>query len=184
MIVDSAHNIGLLEKILQIQIIFMNLEEDFDELEYPTWVYRDIIDEDTLLWQQGIRMTFIDFHKKYTLHDSDWIGIFFDVGYQQTATLAIQWDPVWLPDSIAKSTSKVSDWLYLFIKLQNVTQFSTGNYVDIGGNCRSIACCEIEEIDGKKILAIDDVYGGQINIIYQGKETFLAMDKNRCVLSI
>ena len=41
-----------------------------------------------------------------------------------------------------------------------------------------------DEYDGKKFLTSDDVFGGQINIIYQGEETFLAMEKDRQILSI
>jgi hypothetical protein len=161
----------------------MTLKEDFDELDYPDWVYRELI-EDGLPWQEGRKINFTEFNKKYTLHDSNWIGIFFNVAYNQTATLAIQWDAVWLPDQIVQSTSIVSDWPFLFIQLQNIEQFSSSNYVDIMGSCRSIANSEIEEIDGSKFLAIDDVYGGQVNIIYRGNETFLAIEKNKNILSI
>jgi hypothetical protein len=161
----------------------MNSEEDFDELDYPAWVYRELV-EDCLPWERGRKINFTEFNKKYTLHDSGWIGIFLNVAYDKTATLAIRWDAVWLPDEIAKSTSIVSDWPYLFIQLTNIEQFSTSNYVDLGGLPRSISGCEFEEIDGKKFLAIDDVFGGQINIIYQGEENFLAMEKDRRVLLI
>jgi hypothetical protein len=161
----------------------MTSQDDFDELDHPGWVYKELV-EDYLPWEEGIKMSFTEFNQKYTLHDSGWIGIFFDVAYEQTATLAIQWDAVWLPDEIAKSTSIVSDWPYLFIKLKNIEQFSTSNYDDIGSLPRSIFGCELEEIDRKKFLAIDDVFGGQINIIYQGEETFLAMEKDKRILSI
>jgi hypothetical protein len=161
----------------------MNLEEDFDELDYPTWLYRELV-EDYLPWEKGKRISFIEFNKKYTLHDSGWIGIFFNVAYEQTATLAIRWDAVWLPDEIAKSTSIVSDWPYLFIQLKNIEQFSTSNYDDIGSLPRSIYGCEFEEINENKFLAIDDVFGGQISIIYQGEETFLAMEKDKRILLI
>jgi hypothetical protein len=161
----------------------VNLKEYFDELDHPNWLYRELI-EDYLPWEEGIKMSFTEFNKKYTLHDSGWIGIFFDVAYEQTATLAIRWDAVWLPNEIAKSTSIVSDWPYLFVQLKNIEQFSTSNYDDIGSLPRSIFGCEFEEIDGKKFLAIDDVFGGQINIIYQGEETFLAMEKDKRILSI
>jgi hypothetical protein len=161
----------------------MTSQDDFDELDHPDWFYKELV-EDSLPWEEGIKMSFTEFSQKYTLHDSGWIGIFFDVAYEQTATLAIQWDAVWLPDEIAKSTSIVSDWPYLFIKLKNIEQFSTSNYDDIGSLPRSIFGCELEEIDRKKFLAIDDVFGGQINIIYQGEETFLAMEKDKRILSI
>jgi hypothetical protein len=161
----------------------MTSQEDFDELDHPDWVYKELV-EDYLPWEQGRKTNFTEFNTKYTLHDSGWIGIFFNVAYEKTATLAIRWDAVWLPDEIAKSTFIVSDWPYLFIQLKNIEQFSTSNYEDIGSLPRSISGCEFEEIDGKKFLAIDDVFGGQINIIYQGEETFLAMEKDKQVLSI
>ena len=161
----------------------MNSEDDCDELDYPDWLYRELV-EDYLPWEQGRKINFTEFNKKYTLHDSYWIGIFLNVAYDQTATLVIQWDAVWLPDEVAKSTSIVNDWPYLFIQLKKIEQFSTSNYGDIGGLPRSISDCEFEEIDGKKFLAIDDVFGGQTNIIYQGEEAFLAMEKDKCILSI
>jgi hypothetical protein len=161
----------------------MSLEDDFDELDHPGWLYRELV-EDCLPWQQGKRMNFKEFNEKYTLHDSGWIGIFFNIAYERTATLAIQWDAVWLPNEIKQSTSVVADWPYLFIQLSGIEQVSTNNYIDIMGSPRTIAVCEFEEIEGKKFLAIDDVYGGQINIIYQSEETFLAIEKNKCILAI
>ena len=161
----------------------MNSGGDFDEPEYPNWLYRELI-EGLLPWQHGKKIDFKRFTEKYTLHDSYWIGIFSNVGCENTATLAIQWDPVWLPDEIQQSTSNVGDSLYLFILLTKIEQISINNYVDIKGHCRSIGTSAVEEIDGKKFLAIDDIYGGQISIIYQGEETFLAMDKHKCLLSI
>jgi hypothetical protein len=160
----------------------MDLEEDFNELEYPHWLYRELV-EDYLPWERGRKINFTEFNKKYTLHDSCWIGIFLNVRCEQAATLAIQWDGVWLPSEIANSRSIVNDWPYLFIQLKNI-EFSTSNYVDISGAGRTISGCEFEEMGGKKFLAIDDVFGGQINIIYQGEETFLAMEKDKRILSI
>jgi hypothetical protein len=65
----------------------MNSEDYFDEFDYPGWVYKELV-EDYLPWEQGEKVSFIEFNKKYTLHDSGWIGIFFNVAYEQTATLA------------------------------------------------------------------------------------------------
>ncbi len=161
----------------------MSSEDDFDNLDHPDWLYLELV-EDCLPWKQGKRMNFKAFNKKYTLHDSGWIGIFFNIAYERTATLAIQWDAVWLPNEIKQSTSVVADWPYLFIQLADIEQISTSNYIDIMGSPRSIAVCEVEEIEGKKFLAIDDVYGGQINIVYQGQETFLAIERNKNVLAI
>lgn len=167
----------------RIDRIGMNLENNDNELEHPNWFYRDLV-EDCFPWQQGTKMSFKAFNSKYTLHDSYWIGVFFNVAYERTVTLAIRWDAVWLPDEIQKSTSIVKDYPYLFIQLTDVEQFSTTNYGNDLSSTRTISDCEFEEIQGKNFLAIDDVYGGQISILYQGEETFLAMERNRKILAI
>jgi hypothetical protein len=161
----------------------MTLEEDLNESAHPDWFYRDLI-EDALPWQQGVVMSFDEFNQKYTLHDSYWIGAFFDVAYEPTVTLAISWDAVWLPDEIKQSTSIVDDWPYLFIQLSEVEQLSPSSYGDMMDACRTISGCEVEVVDGKKLLAIDDVYGGHIHIVYQGQEVFLALEKNKHRLEI
>lgn len=63
---------------------------------------------------------------------------------------------------------------------------TSGFHPDVSGTqvCRVIAGSEIEEVDGKKFLSIDDVFGGQINIIYRGQVVFLALEKNKRRLSI
>jgi hypothetical protein len=110
------------------------------------------------------------------------IGIFYNIGYEQAITLAIDWNSVWLPDEVKKSIPVGEP--YIFIRLTGVEQISTANYIDIGNISRIIGSCEFEEIEGKKFLAIDDVFGGQINIVYKGEETFLALEKNRRILNI
>lgn len=161
----------------------MTFEEDLIEPAYPDWLYRDLI-EDTFPWDQGVAMSFDEFNRKYTLHDSYWIGAFFDVAYEQNVTLAIRWDAVWLPDEIKQSTSIVDDWPYLFVQLSEVEQLSPSCYTDVMGACRTISGYEMEEVDGKTILSIDDVYGGQVNIIYRGQVVFLALEKNKRRLEI
>lgn len=53
-------------------------------------------------------MSFGNFNEQYTLHDSCWIGIFYNIGYEQAITLAIDWDSVWLPDEIKKVLPSVN----------------------------------------------------------------------------
>ncbi|MCT7949762.1 hypothetical protein NG798_08175 [Ancylothrix sp. C2] len=148
---------------------------------FPNWLYQGLVDE-LLPWHQGKQMSFRAFNQKYTLHDSYWIGIFYNVGYAQAVTLAIQWDACWLPQEIKANSSFVNDWPYLFIRILGVEQIDTANYVEIGRICRAIAGCEFEEVEGKNFLAIDDVFGGQINIIYTGTETFLALNGDKSCL--
>ena len=92
---------------------------------YPFW-YRELINN-LLPWQEGKEITFRDFNKRYTLHDSHWIGIFYDVAYEQAVTLAIVWDAVWLPDKIKESMSVVNEYPYLLIRLTSVDSVSTAN---------------------------------------------------------
>ncbi|MEL7084699.1 MAG: hypothetical protein AAGM36_09400 [Cyanobacteria bacterium J06597_1] len=143
--------------------------------------------EDALPWEQGVEANFKQFNDQYTLHDSFWIGIFYDVAFAQTVTLAIRMDAVWLPDRLKQhipSPSYVDNWPYLFIRLCEVEQISTARYADVGGDCRAIAYHEFEEVEQTKVLAIDDIYGGQVTIIYQGIETFLTLDKHRQIIQL
>jgi len=148
---------------------------------YPSWLSQELINN-CLPWQEGKNMSFGNFNEQYTLHDSCWIGIFYNIGYEQAITLAIDWDSVWLPDEIKKSITDGE--AYIFIRLTGIEQISMANYIEMGNISRIIGSCEFEKIEGKKFLAIDDVFGGQINIVYKGEETFLALDKNRRILNI
>lgn len=97
------------------------------EYNYPTWLYYELID-DLLPWQQGKKMTFRQFNAKYTLHDTYGVGIFYDVAYQQSVILAIQWDAVWLSKEMKQNNSVIKE-PYLFIRLTNVEQVSTAHYI-------------------------------------------------------
>jgi len=72
------------------------------EFHYPSWLYQELINN-FLPWHEGKRVSFSQFHEQYTLHDSHWIGIFYNVAYEQAVTLAIEWDTVWLPNEIKKT---------------------------------------------------------------------------------
>jgi hypothetical protein len=170
-------------KVETVQIIRMISEENLSESSHPGWFYEALI-EDSFPWSDGVAMSFEEFDQKYTLHDSYWIGAFLNIAYEPTATLAIVWDAVWLPDEIKESTPVVHDWPYLLIQLSDVEQFSPGQYEDAMGACRTISGHEVVEVDGKKILAIEDVYGSQIHIVYRGKEVFLALEKDKHRLEI
>jgi hypothetical protein len=130
--------------------------ENLSESLHPGWFYEALI-EDSFSWPDGVSMSFEEFAQKYTLHDSYWIGAFLNIAY---------------------------DWPYLLIQLSGVEQFSPGQYKDVMGACRTISGHEVVEVDGKKILEIDDVYGSQIQIVYRGKEVFLALEKDKHRLEI
>lgn len=163
--------------------ISMVSEKNLSESSQPSWFYEALI-EDSFPWADGVAMSFEEFAQQYTLHDSYWIGAFLNIAYEPTATLAIVWDAVWLPNRVKESTSIMEDWPYLLIQLSGVEQFSPSRYEDAMGACRTISGHEVVEIDGKKILAIEDVYGSQVHIVYRGKEVFLALEKDQHRLEI
>jgi len=139
---------------------------------------------DTLPWGEGKEYSFRGFAEKYTLHDSVWVGVFYDVAYADSAVLVIIWDAVWLPDELARSTSVVGEWPLLFIKVGGASQVSASGYKDVGGLQRGIAGAEIEEVDGTNLLVITDHYGGSVEITFSGALQFLALDRDRRVLPI
>ncbi len=123
-------------------------------------------------------MGFEGFDRRYGLHDSYWIGAFLNVAYEPTVTLAVAWDAVGLTEEVWTRTANVADWPYLLIQLSDVEQFWPAQYDDPVGACRIISGHGIQVVDGKKMLAIDDVYGNSMYVVYRGKEVFLALDKD------
>jgi hypothetical protein len=116
---------------------------------HPGWFYQALV-EDSFPWTEGVAMSFEEFaQKKYTIHDSYWIGSFFNLAYEPTVTLAIAWDTFWLPDELKKSTSTVKDWPYLLIQLSGVEQFNPSQDEDEIDTCRTILGHKVVEIDGK-----------------------------------
>ena len=151
--------------------------------QHPDWLYREVI-EDTLPWNEAKEYSFQEFSEKYTLHDSVWVGLFYDVAYENNVILTIIWDAVWLPDEIAQSTSVVAEWPLLFIKIGDVLRVSTSGYKDIGGLQRGIGAAGIEQVDGTKLLVISDLYNSTVEISFAGGLKFLALDREGRVLRI
>jgi hypothetical protein len=153
-------------------------------MSHPDWLFRRLIEHE-LPWDKKPDLNIETFLTKYTLHDSYLIGIFSHDYLEQRATLAFEWDPVWLPDEIAKSSPTLEGWLYLFIKIDKVDQISSSK-LNIGdaNSPRPIAGAWLEVIEGRKYLAIQDIYGGQVDIIFSGDVSFLAIEPNERILNI
>ncbi len=147
------------------------------------WLYRAVM-QDTLPWGEGREYSFAEFSEKYTLHDSNWVGLFYDVAYEDSAVLAVLWDAVWLPKEVARSTSAAGDWLLLLVKVQKAWRVSTYGYADIGGIQRGIGGAEFKREKGTNLLTVTDHYGGRVEIAFKGKLVFLALDAEERVLPI
>ena len=154
-----------------------------DEQLYPDWLSKKLIEDDLPLHEKS-SLTIESFFEKFTLHDSYWVGVFHHLGFDQSVTLAFEWDAVWLPEEIKKSTSIIEDWPYLFFQIKGVQTITTDNYSDIGNVNRAIADGEVLNMDGANYLAIDDVYGGQVNIVYKGPLTILSLNPDGSTLII
>lgn len=155
-----------------------------DEPEYyPPWLGQSLLNDD-FEWEQAKLCSVQEFLEKYTLHDSEWVLIKHDVAYSNEAIIVIQWDSVWLPDEIAKSSGIVQDWPLLLIKLEGVDQISALGYKNIGGIQHGIAYAEIERLDGKNIVVIHDHYGGSVEIVFDGDSRFLALNAKKELLKI
>lgn len=150
---------------------------------FPDWLYEAIIED--LPWKSAKNYSYEEFAEKYTFHDSFWIGLFASVAYEDTAILAIIWDAVWLPDEIAKSTSNVLEYPFLFIRLEKINQILTRNYKDIGNIQRGISDASFSVMEnGKKSLVVFDHYGGEVEIVFSGEMKFLGLDREKKVLPI
>lgn len=159
--------------------------EEYDEPEgFPDWIGTSLVNND-LPWGLAETYNVKEFLEKYTLHDSYWVTLHYDVAQVSYAILVMQWDAYWLPDEIAQSTPLVAEWPLLFIKLEGVNQVSTLDYekLDILAT-RGIAIAEFEEIDGKSVFVIHDHFGGSVEVVYGGPSSFLAFDRNKTKLTI
>lgn len=154
-----------------------------EEGMYPNWVNVSLV-EDDLPWDKAVHLTKEEFCAKYTLHDSFWVGAFQNIGFNKNIILAFQWDAHWLPEHLKVENGVVEDWPYLFIKLEEALEITQENYEDIGNTSRAISDIEFETIEGAEYLAIDDVYGGQVNIKYTGPISFLAYSPDKTALNL
>jgi len=89
--------------------------------DQPIWISKCIIRND-LPWNKSSKNSFDNFYEKYTVRGSYWIGIFYNVAFDNSITLSMQWDADCLSEDLKMSLSNPDDWLYLFIKITGVTQ--------------------------------------------------------------
>lgn len=162
----------------------MTEEQDNQEAEYfPKWLGSALLYDD-LPWDKSTEYSVPTFLDKYTLHDSLWVNLFYDVANDNEVVLIIFWDAVWLPEEIKKGGTFIGDWPLLFIKLKNIRQVSTLGYEHVSNIHRGIGTAECEEIEGKKIFVIHDHYGGSVEIVFEGTSHFLALNEQKEHLKI
>lgn len=161
---------------------------------YPAWLYEAII-EDDFKWEDSTRMTLEEFHREFTFHDSLWIGMYQDIQYTNDALLVFDWDMVWLPQRIkSKSNSKLNNDknkvcndfgdLFLVIKIKDIKQINVDGYKDIGQLQRGVSKSDFIKHDDDWIFLIEDQYGGEVQITYNGNIHFMFLTENKEIIKI
>jgi len=155
--------------------------------DQPAWIERCIIRND-LPWKKSEKYGFINFPKKYTLNDSYWIGIFHNSAYDNSITLAIEWDADCLSEDLQKCLTNPDDWLYLFIRITDVKQVAYSGYKNTKGLQRgiqrSILKSGLKSVGKDQLLVISDKYGGNVKIIFDGECRFLVLDEDKQIIKV
>jgi hypothetical protein len=79
----------------------------------PLWLKRALID-DRLPWDSARETNVATFLKQYTLHDSNWIGVWITPG--SGADAVIRWDAFWSEGRIPHPGPLVAEWPILVIR--------------------------------------------------------------------
>ena len=165
------------------EVVENSSESQFDSTNYlPDWIYRGIV-EDSLPWQAGKKCPFEEFDKKYTFHDSSWVGLYAGIALDRSLTLAVVWDPYWVPDEVHKSTPVVKEWPLLFVRIQDVLEIDTSTLETVE-HSRNISGSEFYKLDDGVRQLVVVCEGGKVKIKYKGKTIFLALDREGRPLKI
>ncbi len=155
--------------------------------DQPTWITKCIIRDD-LHWNKSRENCIDSFYEKYTLHDSYCIGIFHNISYGDSTIIAFEWDADCLNEDLKSSLLNPDDWLYLFIRIQEVKQLLFSGFKKTKGKPRwiqrSISELELVPIDEGRLLVISDKDGGKVKIIFNGESTFLVLDEEQNIIDV
>jgi hypothetical protein len=147
------------------------------ETRFPDWLYPALV-EDALPWQDARVMTLAEFNGKYSLHDSDWIGLFQNVGFDGDVIMAFHWALIaWKPE---KQVPSDDEYLFLFTRLTLVEDIRITGY-ELGresGCWRGGMYTESIDADGVHILSVSDWYDGAVVVSYRGQMQILVLDKD------
>jgi hypothetical protein len=156
---------------------------DPSPLIYPEWLGRCLL-ENQLPWHLGRSLSLDQFHKKYTLEKSLWIGAFSDWAYGQAITLVFNWEPYRPnPDHETSRISETKPWLFLLLQVNGVEQVRTSGYEPVLTGVavqRSIA--QVSQTD--QTLIMEDEYGAIVKITFCEALVFLVLDADQKPIAI
>ena len=140
--------------------------------------------EDTLPWDRSTQMHVETFHKRYTLHDSYWIGMHSNCAWGDSAIAVIIFDPVW-NSSVSTPTSQVADWPLLFLRFNCVSSIRFAGFRDVGGVQRGISGADSKNISEEEaVTVIDDHYGASVSLQHFPLVDLLVMSAKGDLISV
>ena len=120
--------------------------------------------EGNLPWERSLEVHIDSFLEQYTLHDSDWIGLFTDCGFEDTAIAVISFDAVW-NSSVNHPTSACAEWPLLFLRFKCVSAIYLSGYGNIGSTQRGISSVLVEHQSDEEVkTVIRDHYGASVTL--------------------
>ncbi len=120
--------------------------------------------EEYLPWDRSTQMHIDTFLKRYTLHDSHWIGMQMGCAWGDVAVAVIRFDPVW-NSSVSAPTSLVAGWPLLFLRFNCVSTIRFSEFRDNGGVQRGISGATVESVSEEEtVTVISDHYGASVSL--------------------
>jgi hypothetical protein len=117
-----------------------------------------------LPWDRSVEVHIDAFLEKYTLHDSNWIGLFADCANEDAVIAIIGFDPVW-NSSVSTPTSVCADWPLLFLRFKSVSAVLLSRFRDNGGLQRGISGADVEHLSDEEVrTVIGDHYGALVAV--------------------
>jgi hypothetical protein len=139
---------------------------------------------DNLPWDRSVELHIDAFLEKYTLHDSLWIGLFADCGFEDAVIAVVRFDPVW-NSSVSAPTSVCADWPLLFLRFKSASVIRLSAFRDIGGIQRGISGVDVEHLSGEEVrTVISDHYGASVSVQHFPLIDALALSPDENVLGL
>jgi hypothetical protein len=130
-------------------------------MQLPNSIASKIV-EDALPWPDSTQFHIDAFLQRYTLHDSYWLGLHVNCGWEASAIAVIRFDPVW-NSSVSAPTSTVADWPLLFVRFTCVASIQLSGFSDIGGIQRGISEVAVDATSEEEVVTtFHDHYGAVV----------------------
>ena len=140
--------------------------------------------EESLPWDRSTQMHIDTFLKRYTLHDSYWIGMQVGCAWGDAAIAVIRFDPVW-NSSVSRPTSLVADWPLLFLRFKCVNTIRLSKFRDNGGVQRGISGATVESVSEEEtVTVISDHYGASVSLQHFPLVDVLVMSATEDVIDL